>query len=57
MKRLTTAAQKTGLAAYRRAMRTRGFSDGLNGRPKTSSDADYQSSWRRGVARRAELAA
>lgn len=36
-------------------MRTRGYSDGIAGRPAATLDADYQASYRRGLEARAEL--
>lgn len=39
-------------AAYRAAMRVRGFNDGIGGREKASNDPEYQQSYRRGRERR-----
>jgi len=33
---------------YDRAMRTRGYDDGVAGKPAAFKDAIYQASWRRG---------
>ena len=43
---MSTIAANT--AAYRKAMRSMGYSDGRAGRPAAKLDADYQASWRRG---------
>lgn len=39
----------------RRALRARGWADGIAGRRASSPDVDYQISWRRGHERRVEL--
>lgn len=41
-------AKTADTAAYRKMMRSLGYTDGRAGRPAAKVDAHYQTSWRRG---------